>query len=140
MHPSRANPVLAGAKFTWSAIRATNPFQQLAVNFANQPQAQGKGLQTFQTVIHGTHVVDNFLDILREFPALGVDLKLEDILKGALCALDLGAQHRLLAHVHRNEEVGIRENGGDAVQSPQCPVCFRQPAQFCVDLDGWIRW
>ena len=71
---------------------------------------------------------------------LRIHFKLENVFKGALGALDLRTQHCLLPDIHGDEEVRVWENGRDSVQSAQGSIRFRrEPAQFRIDFDGWIR-
>jgi hypothetical protein len=65
---------------------------------------------------------------------------LENVFKGALCALDLRTQYCLLPDIHGDEEVRVWENGRDSVQSAQGSIRFRrEPTQFRIDYDGRIR-
>ena len=103
-------------------VAATDAFEETTVDLADQAQAQRKRREAFEAIVHGTYVVDDFRDVLRAFAAAGRRLVLEYVLEGALGPLDLRAENGLLANVHPDEQVGVRQDGRRAVQAPQGAV------------------
>jgi len=137
-----ADPILAGPELARRAVGPADPcLEQLAMDLADQPKAQGQRLEPLETVVHGIDVVDNFPDVLRELPAGGVDFKLKNILQRALGALDLRTQDCFLTDIHRDEEIRVWEDSGNTIHSTQRQVRLgRQPIEFLIHSDGRVRW
>src|SRR2546423_7810907 len=81
------------------------------------------------------------------FLSIGINFELENIYKRALRSLDLRTQHSLMAHIHRDEKVRVRQNGRDPIESAECMIGFgQQPGQFPVHFQrrdrrkwGWDK-
>jgi hypothetical protein len=56
---------------------------------------------------------------------LGRELNVQQVLQRALRALDLRAQAGLLAHVHGDEQVRVRDGSDDAVEPAERKICPR---------------
>jgi hypothetical protein len=74
-------------------------------------------------------VIGDFEGVRKTVSAIALQFKFQQILESALSSLDLRAQDRLSAHVHRDEEVWIWDHPGYAIQSPQLPDRFLEQAQ-----------
>ena len=69
----------------------------------------------------------------------GIGFKLQYVFQGALRALDLRAEYRLVTHVHGDEEIWVGKNRGNTIQSPQAPVCIgKQSDQVLIRPDRGI--
>ncbi len=64
------------------------------------------------------------LDSLVELLLHGCSSRISDA--DTLRALDLGREHRLLAHVHGNEQVGIGKELGGSVETSDATIGLRQ--------------
>lgn len=135
----RANPVLRTAEFPGRLVTPPHAGHQLAVDFTDEPQAEGQLGKASEPVVHGGDVVHHFLNILGLFRGLPLGFELQDIFKGALRALDLGTEHGFVAHVHGHEEIGIRKDGADTIEPTQCPICLgKQVVQLVIPDQGGI--
>ena len=58
-----------------------------------------------------------------------------------LCVpFDLRAEDRLVADVHRQEQVGVRQDGGDSVEPPKGAIRVgEKPPGLGVHRRGWVR-
>ena len=77
-------------------------------------------------MVHGLDVVDDLLYLIDVVAGDAVGLKLQDPFQRSLSALDLRAEQCLLFHVHGDEQFGIGQHGGHAVQAGQGAVGLRQ--------------
>ena len=73
-------------------------------------------------MVHRPYVVDHLVYVGRQALVEELRLGCEQILQGALRALNLAGEHRLLAHIHEDEEVGVRQREHRAVEATQRPV------------------
>jgi len=74
-------------------------------------------------MIHGPDVVDHFVQVPGAgFRAKQIGLGGQKILQRALRTFDLAGEHGLLADIHEDEQVGIREGLHGAVETAQGPV------------------
>lgn len=94
------------------------------MDLAEQPEAQGELVlaEPDQPMVHSGDVVHDLFEVCRALLPLLAGLESEDVVERALGPLDLRAQDRLLAHVHRDEQVRVREDRGDTVEPPERAV------------------
>jgi len=68
-----------------------------------------------------------------------VGLGREEVLESTLRALDLTREHRLLANVHVNEQVGVRQGLHRTIQTAERAVGLgEQTLQITSELHGWV--
>ena len=86
----RADPVLGAAEFAGVALAATRAGHEFLMDFADEAEGEWKvaSADLGEAVIHGLDVVHDFFDVFGRVLLTG--LVIDDILKGALGALDLG--------------------------------------------------
>ena len=77
------------------------------MDLADEAYRDWQTLQGCEAVVHRPHVVDDLVDVIRDFRAKNVGFGRQQVLQRALRALNLARKHRLFAHVHVNKEVGI---------------------------------
>ena len=77
-------------------------------------------------MVHGLDVIDDLLHLIDVVAGDAVGFKLQDPLQRSLRALDLRAQQCLLFHIHGDQQLGIGQHGGHAVQAGQGAVGLRQ--------------
>jgi len=109
------------------------------VDLSDQADGDRKVGETRETVVHRAYVVDDLANVRRRIWIVEPNLGRQQVLQGALGPLDLARQHRLLAHVHEDEEVraGKREDG--AVEPAERVGRLRQKlAQPTVEVDGRV--
>ena len=94
------------------------------MDFFDQANGDGKLVQASQSVVHRGDVIHHFIHVLRGFGREDMRLGGEEVLQGALRAFDLAGKDGLLAHIHEDEEVGMRKNLNGATEPPQGAVCF----------------
>ena len=75
--------------------------------------------QARQAVVERRDVARDLDDVVEGHAGRLVDLEEQEVGERRLRPLDLGGEHRLLAHVGVEEEVGVRQQGGDAVESAE---------------------
>ena len=137
-----ADPVLATAQLTRSQPAATHALQQFGVDLGDQPHRHRQRGQPLEAMVHRLHIVHHFIHIARQ--ALGaeeVGLRRQQILQGALGALDLAREHRLLAHIHEHKQIGIRQGFHRPIQPAQGPIGLgEQHLQLAAQLQRRIGW
>jgi hypothetical protein len=106
------------------------------VDFTDQAQRQRQRLQSLEAEVHCLDVVDDVEHVGATVVCAGADFPLEQILQGALRPLDLRAEDRLPTYVHADEEVGVGDHPGHAVETAELGArLFEQGQQFGVRLD-----
>ena len=123
---SGTNPVLARAQLAWLQLAAARAMHELGMNLADKSHTHGQFGQPFQSVVHRAHIVDDLIHIARQMLTRHQRLSGKQILQRTLRALDLAREHRLLAHVHVNEEIGIGQGEHRAVEPPECAISARE--------------
>lgn len=115
--------------------------EQVGVDLADQPHRHRQSGQPTQAMVHRTHIVHHLVHIARQ--ALGAEqlgLLRQHVLQRALGAINLAGQHRLLAHVHEHEQVGIGQRFHRAIRPPQGPIGLgEQHLQLATQLQRRIR-
>ncbi len=100
------------------------------MDLAEEPQRQRQpSFQQAQTMIQGSNIVADLPHLIQRDARFLIQLEQQQVGQGGLGPLDHGGEHRFLANVHLKGDRGVRQQGRDAVQSPE-----RQ--QRLVDLDG----
>src|SRR6185312_2060565 len=63
----------------------------------------------------------------------------EQILKRALCTLDLTREHSFLAHVHEHEQIRVRKRKHRTIEAAKCAIRIRQDLlEVVADADRWV--
>lgn len=110
------------------------------MNLADESHGHRQFGQPGAPTIHRTDVVHHFFDVAGASLTKKVSFGGEEVLKRALGSLNLARKHGLLADVHVDEEVGIRQRLDGAIQSAQRAVGLgEQPLQIASNLNGWCR-
>ena len=86
---------------------------------ADKSDRDGKDVQPRNTIVHRSHVVDDFLGVLGTIGSEYFGLGIEDVLERTLRSFDLARKDRFLADVHKDEQVGIGQRLDRAIQSSQ---------------------
>lgn len=73
-------------------------------------------------MVHGGHVVDDLIDIFGAVRGKDVRLSREQVLQGALRALDLAGEHGFFPHIHEDEKVGIGKRLDGAIKATQSAI------------------
>src|SRR5690606_9421495 len=110
---------------------------QYGVNLANQAYGAGQVSQPRLSMVHGAHVVGLLVHVPGGIGVEQLRLGSQQILQGALRALDLAGEHGLLADIHEYEQVGIGQREHGAVQPSQGVVGLRQAL---AQRAGEIQW
>ena len=136
----RRYEVLVPPKFTRLLLRASHALKQLRVNLTEETKRQGEVSKPIEAVVHRGHVVDDFIDVLREGANAWLELYREQILECALRAFNLRAQDGFASHVHRNEQVWVRHVSDLTVEPADGDVRPRQQRRHRgEELNGWLR-
>ncbi|GIX33058.1 MAG: hypothetical protein KatS3mg125_1014 [Lysobacterales bacterium] len=115
---------------------ATDALHELRMDLADQAHRDGKIGQPCQAMVHGPHVVGYLLHVLGGVGVEKLRLGGEQVLQRALCALDLAGEHRLLAHVHVDEEIRIGQREHRAIEPAQRVVGGGEPlAQGAAEIE-----
>jgi hypothetical protein len=125
---ARSDPILRAADFPRREVGTANPAKQFGVNFLDKPDGEREFRQAGQPVVHRTNVVHYFRHVLRLGRREDAGLGREKIVQRALRAFDLAGKHRLLAHIHENEEVRVRQCQNRAVEPAKRPVGLGEQA------------
>ena len=108
--PRAADPVLRAPEFTRSLVRSTAASKQNRMHLANQSQRKRKPVaQAPQPVLHGRHIVRNFLHIIDGHARSGAVFKKQQLRKRRLRALDLRGQHGFFANVGIQQKIAYQE-------------------------------
>lgn len=137
---SRSDPVLGRAKRSRRFFRSPATLQEFTMDLPDQAKRKRERREPGKSVIHGSDVVDHFLDIVGDVLDLRVQLEREDILKRALRSLDLRTVDRFPSNVHRYEQVRIGQGVRHTVQSSDCLVgSGEETNDRIVELDGRVK-
>ena len=75
-------------------------------------------MQPGHAVFEGGYVIGDLHNVVEGYARRLVELEEQQVGQGRLGALDLAGEHRLAPDVGVEEQVGVREQSGDAVQPP----------------------
>ena len=90
------------------------------MHLAQQPVGEREALaQPGHAVFEGSHVVGDLHDVVEGHAGRLVELEEQQVGQGRLGTLDLAGEHRLAPDVGVEEQVGVRQEGGDTVQPPE---------------------
>ena len=99
------DPVLAAPELPWRLSTPAPISQKHTVDLAEQPQRQREApAQTLETILERGHVVAHLAHVIQRHPRLLLQLEEQQIGERGLGALDHAGEHRLLAHVHVEEQ------------------------------------
>jgi hypothetical protein len=117
---SSADPVLRPAEFAECSVGATSPAQQDGVNFAYESEREWEAAgDPEKPMLHRGDVVRDLLNIVNPNTGFCVIFKEQQIGKRRLRSLDLGRQERFFPDIEVKEELGVRKQGGQAIESAQ---------------------
>ena len=122
------DPILAAPELARRQVRSANAMQEILVNLTNQANRDRQRLQTRKPAVHRLDVIHDFVDIAGDLSGFHRSLGREEILQRALGALDLTGEQRLLADVHIDEELWIRQRVNRSVQAAQRAVGLGEQA------------
>ena len=109
------------------------------MHLADEPERERQFLQPLQPVHHRVDVVRNLTDVVDRLAGLGLGLEPEKVREGRLRALDLGREHRLLAHVHVEEQLLARQKHRDAVKPAEGALGDDQSIDEAEDVERRLR-
>ncbi|OQA17813.1 MAG: hypothetical protein BWY63_02251 [Chloroflexi bacterium ADurb.Bin360] len=110
------------------------------MDFPNQAHGNGKCRQLLQPVVHGAHIVDHFSHIARPFRRQNLRFRRQQVLQRTLRPFDLAGKHRLFAHIHQHEQVGVGQCLDGTIQSPQRKIGLGQQfLEVAGQLHGRLR-
>ncbi len=114
-----AEPVLAAAELSGLLVGATPAREQFFVHLAQQAVRDGEAFaQPGHAMLEGGDVVRDLHDVVERHAEGLVELEEQEVRKRRLGALDLAGEHRLAPDVGVEEQVGVGQQGGYAVQPP----------------------
>ena len=88
------------------------------MDLAQQAAGQGEALaQPGQAMLQPGHIAGNLHHVVKRNAGCLLQLKEQQVGEGGLGALDLGGEQGLAAHVGVEEQLGIRQQGGDAIEA-----------------------
>ena len=92
-------------------------------------------------MVHRPHIVHYLIHIAgQRLGAEQIGLRRQQVLQGALCALDLAGEHRLLAHVHEHEQIRVWQRFHRPIQPAQGSIGLGEKhLQFAAQSQRWIR-
>ena len=79
-------------------------------------------MQPVETIVHGDDVIDHFIDIAGAMRRQDVRFGREQVLQGALRALDLAGEYGLLSDIHEDEQIGIGQGLDRPIQTTEGAV------------------
>ncbi len=134
-----ADPILVASELSRRPQGTSTGAQQLRMDLSDKPCRERQRRQPLKAVVHCTDVVDNLLDVTWKPRSSGFEVGGKKIIKGALGALDLGAENCLSPNVHGNKKIGIGNRLHHSVQPAERLIGSRQCRQHLgVELDRWI--
>lgn len=101
---------------SWKPGGVAAAAQQPWMHLPDEPQRQRQLIQSLEAEYHGVDVVRELADIVHGLASLGLRLESQKVGERGLRAFDLGAEHRLFAHIHVEEELLARQQNGNAVE------------------------
>lgn len=133
---SRAtDPVLRAPELARQLLAAPRAGHQLGVHLADQAVAERESLaQAHHGVAESSHIVRDLDDVVDRHAGHFVELEEQQVRERRLGALDLGREHGLAPHVGVEEEIGVRQQLGDAVEAAE-----REGGPFEERLAGAIE-
>lgn len=132
---ARTDPVLRSSEFARFEMTAAHAAHEPLVDLFEDAEGERELADAIQPVVHRRDVVDDFFYVLGMI-GLRIGLEPEDVFKRALGVLDLRAEDRLVAHIHGDEEIGIRKCRSNTVEATKAAVRFREKrVEFVVTLN-----
>src|SRR5690606_6737415 len=118
------DPDLALAELARLLAGAAPATQQQRVHFPDQAQGQREVVlaQAPEAVVERGDVVGHLLHVVQRHARRFFQLEQQQVRQRGLGALDLRRQQRFLPHVLVEEQFGVGQHQGDAVQPAQCLV------------------
>jgi len=93
------------------------------------------------SMVQRAHVIDDFSRVLQSlaFRRLLAFFKAKDLIECRLDAFDLGTPERLLAHVHRDEQIRVGQKRRDAGERSQALIgAGEQTDGLGVEAQRWL--
>jgi len=115
----RTDPVPRTPELPRLLLLAAHPREQAPVDLPDQAQRKRQLLDEPQTVIHRCHVVDRLGDVAGRLGRAGPRLEREQVVERRLRPFDLRAGHGFLVDEHGDEQVGVGQRRGDAVEAAE---------------------
>ena len=131
-----ADPVLRAPEFAGLPFAAASLRQQFLVNPPDQAQRDRKALPySREAVIHGRDVVRNVLNVVERHPRQLRPFEQQELGQRRLRALDLGREQCLFPDIHVEEQVGVRQDRGHAIEPAEREIGIIQQAVEPVHAD-----
>ena len=122
-----ADPVLRAPELAGLLLRPATLGHELGVHLADETSAQREGPQARHPVLHRGDVARHFLHVIDRHLEV-IQFEEHQVGQRGLRPLDLGREHRFLAHVSVKEQVDLRQEQRGAIQLRQRGIGLLQEA------------